>query len=187
VFFSMTSVVFSFFFLHLSPLLAHDNVIGEHNSSSPTFYGYLFGSSRSDYSSSILTDNNGNTFVTGNTNSSSLFQNQTTCGAQDIFVSKHERSTGSLAWGIQFGSFLPDSGIDISSLRNEDMTTDIFITGYTTGKLFERMNSTLSYVNFNSRHHTESRADLLPPQTRIIGAHPPVCTPNSNFAIHSAK
>jgi hypothetical protein len=163
----MTILRFCCIFLLLSiPALARaPQPLEDGNTSSP-YYGYQFGSTKSDYSTSIWTDLIGNTFLAGNTNSS-LFQFQS--GTQDIFLSKHDSSNGSLLWGFQVGSSLPDSAVDISSLNNENITTDIFMTGYTTGKLFEKMNSTIRYVEYNSdARDSSSHEIILCPGERLI-------------------
>jgi hypothetical protein len=122
-----------------------------------SYFGFQFGSSGVDYSADISTSTKGDAFITGNTNQSLFGLNN---GVQDVVVSKHDHENGTLLWGQQFGCLLPESGVAIVSSDESSPTLkgDVFVTGFTTGSIFQNLSSLLSYVSYEASN-TDSAQD----------------------------
>ncbi len=87
-----------------------------------------FGTSGSEFSSSLVLDASGNIYVTGYTSGNF---GGTNSGDYDVFVKKFD-STGVSQWTKQFGTSDYDSGYSI----NLDSSDNIYITGFTMGDFF---------------------------------------------------
>jgi Beta-propeller repeat/Calx-beta domain len=86
-----------------------------------------FGSSGSDYSEGIATDNNGNIYLTGYTNGDLAEKN---AGMDDVWVAKYDNS-GNQVWTKQFGS----SSWDYAQGIVADNSGNVYLTGSTYGDL----------------------------------------------------
>jgi gliding motility-associated-like protein len=103
------------------------------------------------FSISAATDNSGNLFITGYTNTTSGFPLQSNGtayfdnsnnGASDIFISKFTNS-GNLIWSTYFGGSSTEYGYGITT----DLSGNVFITGYTQSSDFPTQNSGTYFDN----------------------------------------
>jgi len=83
-----------------------------------------------DWGVSIITDDLGNSYVTGYFYATADFGTQTltSAGGQDIFIAKYD-STGNLIWAVQAGG----NGLDISNNITLDNIGNIIVTGQFVG------------------------------------------------------
>ena len=92
-----------------------------------------FGTSLSDISQGIITDNSDNLYLTGFT-TGTFPNNNNFGGSSDAFVAKYNK-TGTQFWVQQFGSFKADTTWAISTDGN-----NIYVTGQTEGSLLGNSN-----------------------------------------------
>lgn len=96
-------------------------------------------SSGLDYSTAIVSDNNGNVYTTGNFYSTATdfdpgpnTNNLATAGDADIFVQKLD-SNGNLLWVHSFGGTVGNGGTDVGYAIALDELNNVYITGYYRG------------------------------------------------------
>jgi hypothetical protein len=87
-----------------------------------------FGTSSDDNVRGIITDSNGNFYVTGQTSGS--LPGNTNLGGSDAFITKYD-ALGNQVWTKQFGSSADDNGFGITI----DNNGNLYITGQTAGSL----------------------------------------------------
>ncbi len=93
-----------------------------------------YGSSSSDYGNSVITDSDGNIYITGTTYGD--LDGNTNSGSTDIFLTKFS-SDGTKLWTKQYGSSSSDYGNSVTT----DSSGNIYITGETFGDLDGNTNS----------------------------------------------
>jgi gliding motility-associated-like protein len=106
-------------------------------------WGTLYGGSSDDLFTAVTTDNSGNIFVTGQTNSGNFpvrygltYFDGTLNGGKDAFFIKFN-NTGKLLWATYYGGKADDGGKAISI----DPSGNLFATGYTNSDNFPLQNS----------------------------------------------
>ncbi len=111
-----------------------DMFLAKYNSSGVKQWTQLLGTTFEEYSNGVSTDSLGNIYVTGYTYGN--LDGKSNAGQQDIFLVKYN-SAGVKQWTQLLGttSFDAGNGISIDSLGN------IYVTGYTSGKLDGKSNA----------------------------------------------
>ena len=92
------------------------------------------GTSSDDWGNDVTTDSSGNIYVTGGTLGG--LDGNTNSGIFDIFLVKYN-SSGTKQWTKQLGTSSEDWGNDVTT----DSSDNIYVTGWTTGKLDGNTNS----------------------------------------------
>ncbi|NER35226.1 MAG: hypothetical protein F6J93_14650, partial [Oscillatoria sp. SIO1A7] len=105
----------------------YDAFISKYDSDGNLIWLEQFGTNASDRGYGITTDNNGNFYVTGQTNGELGGNN---AGNDDIFLAKYD-SSGNQQWSQQVGSSNNDQPYDVTT----DSNGNIYITGSTEGDL----------------------------------------------------
>ncbi len=88
------------------------------------------GGTNNDYGQSIVTDGNGNCYITGYFAGSATFGTTTltSSGSSDVYVAK-QNAAGDWIWAVKGGGASDDRGFSIAL----DADDNIYITGYFTG------------------------------------------------------
>ena len=119
----------------------YDVFILKFNSSGARIWATYYGGSKGDYGFDICTDNSGNLYVTGGTESINFPKqilpeayNQTTCGgSHDAFILKFN-SSGARLWATYYGGTNYDVGYEICT----DNSSNLYVTGETRGTNFPK-------------------------------------------------
>ncbi|MEM4326318.1 MAG: SBBP repeat-containing protein, partial [Candidatus Pacearchaeota archaeon] len=121
----------------------YDAFILKFDNSGILLWATYYGGSGDDDAYFLITDGNGNVFVTGTTNSSNFpVQNAGTffqgvgAGFYDAFISKFDNA-GNLLWATYYGGSAEDMGSSIST----DAAGNVFITGFTKSGDFPTQNA----------------------------------------------
>lgn len=106
--------------------------VAKHDSSGNVLWAKGFGGTGLDNVTSISSDGNGNTYITGSFTQSISFGNTTLTskGNTDFFVTKLD-SKGDVVWAKSFGNQTPDVATSITT----DSSNNIYITGGFSGSL----------------------------------------------------
>jgi len=107
---------------------ALDALVSKYSPEGNLLWQKQFGSNKDDSAATMVTDQLGNIYVSGNTKGS--LPGNTSAGLDDVLVAKYS-SQGTLLWQKQFGSTNTDSVSDIAT----DSLGNIYITGTTYGQL----------------------------------------------------
>ncbi len=123
-----------------------DLFVVKYNSSGVKQWTQQLGTSSSDEGRGITSDSSGNIYVTGDTGGG--LDGNTHAGSADLFVVKYS-SSGVKQWTQQLGTSGQDYGYGITS----DSSSNLYVTGYTTGGLDGNTsagNDDLFVVKYNS-------------------------------------
>ncbi len=123
----------------------YDTLVIKFNSNGEKQWASLIGSSVNDSGSGIISDMNGNIFVTGYTGGS--LDGNSNFGENDLFILKYT-SSGEQLWIRQLGTIYSEWGSSITA----DNEGNVYVGGSTWGKLGDNIvgNSDLFIVKFTS-------------------------------------
>jgi hypothetical protein len=117
-----------------------DAFIAKYAPNGDRLWVHQLGTTQNEQARGVITDRNGNVYVSGFTTGALQPRSPATRTDADIFLAMYN-SSGVRQWVIQFGSTADDYGYGIAATRQLNNGIDVYLVGYTSGSLLGTLNA----------------------------------------------